>query len=176
MKMTSLFSNLVELQQGSFFCHASNVFTLEIKLHLHFDGYISHSRFSRHRSASVWPICLPPPTEDFTNRRAFVIGERVRWKWETPIKSKLSEMYKTYPSSSPNLGWGTIYFGGPVSPTLQEVTGYFAYSFIWMSAQFFNHARTHWAYIFKGILTFCLNQIDFKKRLKKHTHWGKVCI
>jgi len=42
-------------------------------------------------SKSVWPICLPPPTEQFTNRRAFVIG------------------------------WGTIYFGGPVSSTLQEV-------------------------------------------------------
>jgi len=43
------------------------------------------------RSKSVWPICLPPPTETFTNRRAFVIG------------------------------WGTIYFGGPTSSTLQEV-------------------------------------------------------
>jgi len=43
------------------------------------------------RSESVWPICLPPPDEQFTNRRAFVIG------------------------------WGTIYFGGPVSNTLQEV-------------------------------------------------------
>lgn len=43
------------------------------------------------KSESVWPICLPPPTEKFTNRRAFVIG------------------------------WGTIYFGGPVSSTLQEV-------------------------------------------------------
>jgi secreted trypsin-like serine protease len=43
------------------------------------------------RSASVWPICLPPASEKFTNRRAFVIG------------------------------WGTIYFGGPTSSTLQEV-------------------------------------------------------
>merc|ERR1711971_1217964 len=43
------------------------------------------------RSESVWPICLPPASEQFTNRRAFVIG------------------------------WGTIYFGGPVSSTLQEV-------------------------------------------------------
>lgn len=43
------------------------------------------------RSKSVWPICLPPPSERFTNRRAFVIG------------------------------WGTIYFGGPTSNTLQEV-------------------------------------------------------
>jgi len=42
-------------------------------------------------SNSVWPICLPPASERFTNRRAFVIG------------------------------WGTIYFGGPVSSTLQEV-------------------------------------------------------
>jgi len=42
-------------------------------------------------SNSVWPICLPPPTEKFTNRRAFVIG------------------------------WGTIYFGGPTSSILQEV-------------------------------------------------------
>jgi len=42
-------------------------------------------------SKSVWPICLPPASERFTNRRAFVIG------------------------------WGTIYFGGPVSSTLQEV-------------------------------------------------------
>jgi len=42
-------------------------------------------------SKSVWPICLPPASERFTNRRAFVIG------------------------------WGTIYFGGPVSNTLQEV-------------------------------------------------------
>jgi len=42
-------------------------------------------------SNSVWPICLPPAAERFTNRRAFVIG------------------------------WGTIYFGGPVSSTLQEV-------------------------------------------------------
>ena len=63
-----------------FFCHSSCVFTLAIKLHIHFDGYISHLIFARHRSESVWPICLPPPTEDFTNRRAFVIGERVRWK------------------------------------------------------------------------------------------------
>jgi len=29
------------------------------------------------RSESVWPICLPPPNEQFTNRRAFVIGERL---------------------------------------------------------------------------------------------------
>lgn len=43
------------------------------------------------RSNSVWPICLPPASEAFTNRRAFVIG------------------------------WGTIYFGGPTSSTLQEV-------------------------------------------------------
>lgn len=43
------------------------------------------------RSESVWPICLPPASEQFTNRRAFVIG------------------------------WGTIYFGGPTSSTLQEV-------------------------------------------------------
>ena len=27
------------------------------------------------KSESVWPICLPPPTEKFTNRRAFVIGQ-----------------------------------------------------------------------------------------------------
>jgi len=40
---------------------------------------------------SVWPICMPPRSETFTNRRAFVIG------------------------------WGTIYFGGPTSSTLQEV-------------------------------------------------------
>ena len=40
---------------------------------------------------SVWPICMPPRRETFTNRRAFVIG------------------------------WGTIYFGGPTSSTLQEV-------------------------------------------------------
>ena len=26
---------------------------------------------------------------------------------------------------SPNPGWGTIYFGGPVSSTLQEVNGFF---------------------------------------------------
>jgi len=42
-------------------------------------------------SRSIWPICLPAPSETFTNRRAFVIG------------------------------WGTIYFGGPTSNTLQEV-------------------------------------------------------
>jgi len=43
------------------------------------------------RSKSVWPTCLPPRAERYTNRRAFVIG------------------------------WGTIYFGGPTSSTLQEV-------------------------------------------------------
>ena len=26
-------------------------------------------------SNSVWPICLPPAAERFTNRRAFVIGK-----------------------------------------------------------------------------------------------------
>lgn len=43
------------------------------------------------KSNSIWPICLPPRSEQFTNRRAFVIG------------------------------WGTIYFGGPTSSILQEV-------------------------------------------------------
>ena len=42
-------------------------------------------------SNSIWPICLPDASQEFTNTRAFVIG------------------------------WGTIYFGGPVSNTLQEV-------------------------------------------------------
>lgn len=42
-------------------------------------------------SKSIWPICLPDASQEFTNTRAFVIG------------------------------WGTIYFGGPVSNTLQEV-------------------------------------------------------
>jgi len=42
-------------------------------------------------SKSIWPICLPQPAETFDRRRAFVIG------------------------------WGTIYFGGPTSSTLQEV-------------------------------------------------------
>ena len=42
-------------------------------------------------SKSIWPICLPEPTTQFTNNRAFVIG------------------------------WGTIYSAGPVSNTLQEV-------------------------------------------------------
>ena len=40
---------------------------------------------------SIYPICLPPRTEQFTRRRAYVIG------------------------------WGTIYFGGPTSSTVQEV-------------------------------------------------------
>ena len=42
-------------------------------------------------SKSIWPICLPEPSTQFTNNRAFVIG------------------------------WGTIYSAGPVSNTLQEV-------------------------------------------------------
>ena len=42
-------------------------------------------------SKSIWPICLPEPSNQFTNNRAFVIG------------------------------WGTIYSAGPVSNTLQEV-------------------------------------------------------
>merc|ERR1712183_248439 len=42
-------------------------------------------------SKSIWPICLPAPSTQFTNNRAFVIG------------------------------WGTIYSAGPVSNTLQEV-------------------------------------------------------
>merc|ERR1712073_79083 len=42
-------------------------------------------------SNSIWPICLPDGNRDFTNTRAYVIG------------------------------WGTIYFGGPTSATLQEV-------------------------------------------------------
>ena len=40
---------------------------------------------------SIYPICLPPRSKQFTNTRAFVIG------------------------------WGTIYFGGPTSNLLQEV-------------------------------------------------------
>ncbi|XP_023327401.1 salivary plasminogen activator alpha 1 [Eurytemora carolleeae] len=40
---------------------------------------------------SVWPICLPEEDKVYENYRAYVVG------------------------------WGTIYFGGPVSPTLQEV-------------------------------------------------------
>ena len=36
-----------------------------------------------------------------------------------------------------------------------------------MPAQFFNHARIRLAYILKGILTFCLYQIDLEKRFKK---------
>ena len=40
---------------------------------------------------SVWPICLPDEEETFESYRATVIG------------------------------WGTIYYGGPVSPILQEV-------------------------------------------------------
>ena len=39
----------------------------------------------------IRPICMPPRSETFTNRRAFAIG------------------------------WGRIYFGGPTSSTLQEV-------------------------------------------------------
>ncbi len=42
-------------------------------------------------SKRVYPICLPPSSEAFTNRRAFVVG------------------------------WGTIYFGGPTSSNVQEV-------------------------------------------------------
>ena len=42
-------------------------------------------------SRSVNPICLPSPSQTFENRGAFVVG------------------------------WGTIYFGGPTSNTLQEV-------------------------------------------------------
>ena len=48
-----------------------------------------------HRAAtltnSVWPICMPPRRETFTNRRAIVTG------------------------------WGSISYGGPSSSTLQEV-------------------------------------------------------
>ena len=40
---------------------------------------------------SIWPIGLPRSTSEYTNTRAFV------------------------------LGWGTIYFGGPLSNILQEV-------------------------------------------------------
>ena len=40
---------------------------------------------------SIWPIGLPQSTSEYTNTRAFV------------------------------LGWGTIYFGGPLSDILQEV-------------------------------------------------------
>ena len=40
---------------------------------------------------SVGPICMPPRSETFTNRRAIAIG------------------------------WGSIFFGGPISSTLQEV-------------------------------------------------------
>jgi len=42
-------------------------------------------------SDSIWPICLPEGNRELTNTRAYVIG------------------------------WGTIYFGGPTSDTLQEV-------------------------------------------------------
>ena len=40
---------------------------------------------------SIWPIALPQSSSEYTNTRAFV------------------------------LGWGTIYFGGPLSDVLQEV-------------------------------------------------------
>ena len=40
---------------------------------------------------SIWPIALPQSSSEYTNTRAFV------------------------------LGWGTIYFGGPLSDILQEV-------------------------------------------------------
>ena len=43
-------------------------------------------------SDSIWPICLPPRNDLFTGDIATVIG------------------------------WGTIYFGGPTSPVLQEVS------------------------------------------------------
>ena len=59
-------------------------------------------------SNSVWPICLPPASERFTNRRAFVIGN-------------LDSIISPITSLLPHTGWGTIYFGGPVSSTLQEV-------------------------------------------------------
>jgi len=70
----------------------------EMKLHerydpVTFENDIAMIKLDRPiiRSKSVSPICLPGPTEEFTNSRAFVIG------------------------------WGTIYFGGPTSDILQEV-------------------------------------------------------
>lgn len=40
----------------------------------------------------IWPICMPPMEEDWARRRAVVIG------------------------------WGTMFFGGPYSPVLMEVS------------------------------------------------------
>ena len=57
-------------------------------------------------SNSIWPICLPDNSRDFTNTRAFVIGKDFR-------KKNIANLLF--------LGWGTIYFGGPTSSTLQEV-------------------------------------------------------
>ncbi|XP_045618724.1 coagulation factor X isoform X1 [Procambarus clarkii] len=42
-------------------------------------------------SETIWPVCLPPPQTSYQGRDGYVTG------------------------------WGTIYYGGPVSPTLQEV-------------------------------------------------------
>ena len=58
-------------------------------------------------SNSIWPICLPDNSRDFTNTRAFVIGK------ELQRRRVWMQIFC--------LGWGTIYFGGPTSSTLQEV-------------------------------------------------------
>ncbi|KAB7503532.1 Proclotting enzyme, partial [Armadillidium nasatum] len=52
-------------------------------------------------SPSIWPICLPQnPDEQFVGETAIVVGKNI----------------------TKFVGWGTIYYGGPVSSILQEVS------------------------------------------------------
>lgn len=98
---------------------------VDIRPHLDFDPttYENDIAVLKLSQASVfnsyiWPVCMPPSGETWNGWMGFVFALYKFWNYMTYFSSFI--LFTSFDSIV--TGWGTQFFGGPVSDTLMEVS------------------------------------------------------